>query len=101
MCDVFLERGLTNVAVREYLESDARMASLADCLVDETVLGDTLINAIDQHGTRQRQPDRAAAILPDSAHRHTWHSRTDAEVIPGCRGGGGKAAEDAEAKGAR
>ena len=39
-------RGLTNFAFREYLESDALLAPLAACLVDETVLCDTLINAM-------------------------------------------------------
>ena len=51
MCDVDLARGLTNVATREFLETNPLLAPLAACLVDETVLGDTLINAIDQHGS--------------------------------------------------
>ena len=48
MCDVDLARGLTNIAVREYLESNTVLAPLASCIVDATVLGDTLIDAIDQ-----------------------------------------------------
>ena len=43
-----LSRGLTNAAFVEYLEADERMAPLAVCLVDDTVLGDTLIDAIMQ-----------------------------------------------------
>eukprot|EP00966_Prymnesium_polylepis_P061792 1434104-Prymnesium_polylepis.1 len=41
-----VSRGMTNAAFVEYLEADARLAPLAGCIVDDTVLGDQLIDAV-------------------------------------------------------
>jgi hypothetical protein len=43
-----LSRGLTNAAFVDYLEADSRLAPLAGCLVDDTVIGDQLIDAVAQ-----------------------------------------------------